>query len=824
MRLPTSPSAALLLALLLAMVAPGPAGGQVDPLSGEDEIVLRLVDFGVGNTARPGEWAGLRIELLDRGDRQREVTLRVTVPDADGDRAQYERTVATNPGQRQETWVYCRLPFQVDGALGGELLVTAHAAVEGAGEREFRAGRRLGSLQARRGRLLARTEGLVGLVGTEPLGLLRFEEAISSQFQDAGHEPLRLTQRLTPLDLPDRAVGLMQFQALLWTNEPPQRLTADQADALRTWIQWGGRLIVVVPPVGETWSAGPLNNPLADIVPRVRFQRRESVDLEPLRALLTAREASEAPLPSSAVVHTFAPLEGAAAHEARCIIADREGACIVVSRRVGLGEVALIGVDITGGQMRRYALPDADIFWNRILGRRGELITREERSIPGGRMLPGSRPTRILDSDIADEISEEGQAAAGVLLGFVVFIAYWIVAGPGLYAVLRRTKRTSHAWLGFVAAALAFTIIAWGGAALIKTRSVRASHVSVIDHVYGEPFQRTRTWVSVLTPWYGEATVRLGGDETGRQRTLAAIAPWSGPQVTLTGGFPDARGYTIAGDVPAALTYPARSTIKELVADWLGDPVWTMPRPVAAGPEEGDAALALNPGGMPSVDESAVYGALRHNLPGPLEDVLVIVVHQQRDLGGLGTPTRLISDVSAFAKAGPWAPGEPLDLVELTRRRSLAADDLPSLENWADERVTRIRGEGDLTRIGAAGPSFSDQLTYASILSQLIDPASPTQQPSTALLRESLHGFDLGRWFTRPCVIVIGHLGASSPTAPSPTPIEVDGRRIEPKGRTMVRWVYPAPAAPPAWRPQPAFSPVPAGDRDLGGAGGPGRR
>src|SRR5690606_23004905 len=92
---------------------------------------------------------------------------------------------------------------------------------------------------------------------------------------------------------------------------------------------------------------------------------------------------------------------------------------------------------------------------------------------------------------------------------------------------------------------------------------------------------------------------------------------------------------------------------------------------------------------------------------------------------------------------------------------------------------------------------------------------------AAALQRQSLHGFDLGHWFRRPCVIVIGHLSATGQRTRSPTPIEVEGRAIEPMGRTLVRWVYPAGPRPPAWQSasaanpdaqpeSPIFSPVPA--------------
>jgi hypothetical protein len=64
---------------------------------------------------------------------------------------------------------------------------------------------------------------------------------------------------------------------------------------------------------------------------------------------------------------------------------------------------------------------------------------------------------------------------------------------------------------------------------------------------------------------------------------------------------------------------------------------------------------------------------------------------------------------------------------------------------------------------------------------------------NTNLERHATHGLDLGRWFTRPCLIVFGELRDVS----SPVPIRVDGRRVESSSRVFVRWVYPLPTRTP---------------------------
>jgi hypothetical protein len=64
--------------------------------------------------------------------------------------------------------------------------------------------------------------------------------------------------------------------------------------------------------------------------------------------------------------------------------------------------------------------------------------------------------------------------------------------------------------------------------------------------------------------------------------------------------------------------------------------------------------------------------------------------------------------------------------------------------------------------------------------------------------REATHGMDLGRWFTQPCIIVIGYL--VDPNQDAPISTYVDGKAVPARGTTVVRWVYPLPDNPPKER------------------------
>src|SRR5690606_16071323 len=105
-------------------------------------------------------------------------------------------------------------------------------------------------------------------------------------------------------------------------------------------------------------------------------------DLAPLRPLLT--EAPDAALPARAVVHEFEIHEEAQPEEAVPIIVSPPNVAglppgpIVVRRTVGPGAVTLVGLDLGSQALVGRGLPDADVLWHRILGRRGELLSMPE--------------------------------------------------------------------------------------------------------------------------------------------------------------------------------------------------------------------------------------------------------------------------------------------------------------------------------------------------------------------------------------------------------------------------------------------------------------
>lgn len=802
------PSLFWLLTLLLGGWALG--AGHSRALAQNDsasigEIDLRVERFGPGNVCRQGEWVGLYVAMDDRGLEQRDVILRVQGRDADGDRPLYDTVVTSNPGTRQAFWLYTRLPFRFDQNDSLKLSVWS---AEDSGDRDesgalaYRATRQLASTSFRPARVLDKTESMIGVLGPWHFGLGAYGVAPTTGAAThslLGHELTRIVSGLEHAEIPNSYQGLMQFDALVWgaarRDADPLRLTTDQSRAIREWVTRGGHLIVVLPSVGQEWFSRA--NPLSDLLPTsMPGEQVEGFDLSTISALLSRSE--DALLPSSASIRVLesAQPDPVSAHR---VLETPDGACVVSRRIVGAGAVTVIGIDLSNPALVSSGLPDTDVFWHRVLGRRGDL---DPNSKAVSRAKPAQRNRRTFDSDIPDEIAKSGRAYVGVLLGFVVFALYWVVAGPGGFGLLARSKKKHHAWVAFVAAIGVFTAIAWTGATLIRPKRTEAVHLTFLHQVHGQETQRARTWASVLIPSYGEATISVGEDGEGGSRSTMTglVSPWEPPQsdAITQSSFPDNRAYRVDARSPDSMRVPTRSTIKQIRADWAGTPGWGS---IEALREPGQIDGRLITLG----EQGVARGRIAHSFPGALAAVTILVVQRQHRIPrpGFTIQSQPVCVANAYTLNGEWAPGEgaALSLESVTAPQST----LRSRERLEEFSSSLLR-EGKLvaanlgrTRVGDVGDRMKGVLLFPQL-------APPTFTGSGAgedlAQRSETHGLDLSHWFTQPCVIVIGHL-----TDPGiedlPIPLRVNGRPVRSgEGRTVVSWVYPLAASPPSYVPE----------------------
>ncbi len=822
------------LVVMCIAVMPGgicaqPVGGTVTGNNqGAGSVAVALETFGVGNVSRPGEWVGVRIKLTDSSPRERNVLVRLAVTDPDGDTAVAQRQLTLNPGVAQGSWLYFRLPFAFDASRG--VVASVHEALEpetGSESREYLPGKLLARqplTPTPANSVLPKTLGVLAAIGGDELGLKRYSTRLDGAgakgtYTPYGHEATEVVTGLTPAGMPDRWMGYAPMWGLVWgPGVEPTEVRGDQARAVREWVERGGHLVVVLPSVGQQWT-NPETNELHSIMPVVSVSRREGVDMEPYRALLQ-RTRTPSALSKSGVVHNFTPMAQAGPGEAIRVLNGPDGQCVVARRLVGAGMVTLIGLDLGAPSMR--ASVRADVFWHRIFGRRGSLDGGSAETLSLG--AASQREVTIYDETVSEIIEKRGRAQGGLLLGFVVFVVYWLVAGPVGYAILKNRKKTQHAWTAFVAASALFTGFAWGGASLLRPGTVEVSHMTFLDHVYGQPLSKARMWASVLLPKYGDATIAIGDPtELGSTRSPGVISAWDQPQEDAARvSFLDARDYVVDARSWETMRVPARWTIKQVQADWSGGPRWKMPRPIAAdGSTEGTLRVV---GLVPNSTTGIVDGILRHELPGALRDVVIVVVRGQSEIApvieprdpvkatsstsdssgrsrGMTTDGALFADAFMFSYS-LWKPGEDLDLSIVTRGSQGETSATRGLRRYSPVGESPSAITGFLQR--TLPPR--DWATGVAFLPLLEPPDFDTSTPAgqrASVVRVMTHGLDLARWFTSPCVIVIGVVDTNEDGngVESPVPIAVDGVLAKSSGTTIVRWVYPLPDEAPLYRP-----------------------
>ncbi len=778
------------LVAFLAAVLQAPAQTTVEETSA-GEVAITIDQFGVGNAIRPGSWGGLQVTLDYAGDQPKAAVVVWRIPDADGDIVRWRRTITLNPGAARAAtvWLYADLSIRTD--TNSISYVEVYEALDpAAGSSQARLGELLAVRPITPGGVVEPLSEVIGVIDSRSFGLdnYRIPVGLYDNYLPTGHALSEIVTGLQPESIPDRWMGLDKFSVLIWgpsQDRTPGRLTDDQATAIREWVARGGHFVVMLPRVADIWTARTGENPLDQLLPaasEVRVTPVEEAPLSLVRHLLTDDEGL-ARLSGEMHLFTFSgpglatkrPGEFVRPAETVPLMTDRLGRHVAIQRAYGTGTVSVLGLDFDSAAVRAESLPDTDVFWNRVLGRRYHAPTLAERQAleeaDQGVNWNRRRDDVFLDEEVPDQIAQSGSAAAGLLLAVLVFAAYWLLAGPGTWGALRYRKLHQHAWVAFLLAAAVFTAISWIGAALLKPRGVPTRHHTVITAVSGQELQSAVTFFGALLPDYGSTEIQIGADDTPWHSALGSFEdPRQAGQP-----FPDPRDYAIESDNPYRALVPTRATAKQMKARWLGqvEPPWGLPYT----PEYVRVTDPTDP-----ARGSALEGVLRHSFPQAPDRVVLIYVggeapfQTDRDrVEPVTERARLL--VQGLAWAYPdlnWSPGDPLDLADVTPVSDIRGD---ALDAYLDSAGARQTGVAAALYHHALPPNYGEAQTFGN---------EPVYR------KRLLYSTDLSQWLTRPCLIVFAEFSDVT----CPVPLSIDDEPARSTGKVQFRWVYPLPHTP----------------------------
>jgi hypothetical protein len=502
---------------------------------------------------------------------------------------------------------------------------------------------------------------------------------------------------------------------------------------------------------------------------------------------------------------------------------------LAVRRSVGHGSVTLVGVDIDAlhrASLASESLPQVDVFWNRILGRRADAMSASDfqrlAEMPKRRLALANQYD---DYDcgsgelVSGSIGLQGRAAGGVLATLALFGAYWLLACPLAWFALKRKKMERWSWMAFVAVALLASAAASMLSGLLGAASTELRHLTVLDAVAGADASQPRaalatTWFSAMLPGFGQTEVSVGPADA---RTNI-VTSWSPPPSGNGQRFPDTARFDQPIDEPNHMRLPSRATTSDFEVRWLGavPAAWgALPEPVAGKPL---VAVASN-SGAPRVSLS---GTLTHRLPAALKNVMLIHVSPFRHPTPQWTSdARLTLQPSAplpnagrmVALADEWAPGQEIDLAKALY--PAGAVDPAKVQPNALSKELRDRYTMPLLQVaqrnfaargvdpfGAARPTKCLEMLS---LFQILDPPAYQMNPPDAptplrITRELGRHLDLSLWLTRPCLIILGTLEGVA----TPVPVSLSGSTPQSRGDVLVRCVFPLPDEWPL-----AFQPLP---------------
>jgi hypothetical protein len=750
------------LRLLSAMaVLLGLAAG-VSGQSGAVSLRVAPEDVGLTGQVQPGQWTGMRLTLEHRGGEPRPVVCRWLVSDRDGDRVLARRELTLNPNRTQQAWLYAPLPAELARQPAWTVQVLSND------EQTLLATTRVGPRQQ-----MPLNQQPIGVMATTDLGLTAFTN------RSTRHEAATLLRGLKLENLPDRWYGLATLSTLIWTpqgGKPADIPDADVSQALRDWVRRGGHLVLSLPAFNRGWG----QSDLAELLPVGPDRMRRRTGLTPPSVLGPIRSEE----PAEVDLTLFDP----SGTDATVLARSADNNPFIVTGRHGLGRVTLIGIDLTDRAVRSMGLPFGKFgLWHRIF--RWQAPVMSESVVKAQRQnqkmnRPSGRQGVTLDKFLAPMIAMRNTAAPMLLGAIIVFLLYWLLAGPVTYFALKHRGLTHYSWLGFLAVVLLFLGVSWGGALSVQGDTSRASHFSVLTAHASQPSMHARSWLSLRVPRFGKTTVTLGESVNSDSPPPAGPNTLAAPglaRVSQGTGFADARQYTLDAADPHQAEMPFRATAKQLQLDYFGRVDSRQP---------GITAGWGMPTGELTLQNHWPVGELGHGLPSKLHDVLMVYCPGE-------------GEMPFVWRHGDWPSGTVIDigqsrqqntLSELVKRPSTYGEK----RNWEKEGflgqlVAAKAGQQfidlDPMRFSAADSELIKAIELLSFFQALPPPNFRKVElgdPPIGYERTDGRALDLTHLTQGRRLLVIGYLKS----APLPAPLTVDQESVPSEGWTVVRWIY----------------------------------
>ncbi|NLG96946.1 MAG: hypothetical protein GX491_06255 [Chloroflexi bacterium] len=518
-----------------------------------------------------GEWLPVWIELENQG-RDLDGEVRVQVSGSQGTLV-FAAEVSLPSGSRKQFPIYV-LPnnfsreLQVRLVSGGKTVATQKVTVRPQPNITFMAG------------ILAPERGAISLL---------------NGIHIPGQERPKVLVDLTLAELPDRAEALRSFDLLIINDIDTSNLSAEQAEALESWVHQGGHLVI-----GGGSSAQQVTAGLPE-------------SLLPLRVTGTVETGSEDLTELSEIAGSPVLLEGpfviarGEAVNSATVIGEAD-LPLVQERAAGAGVVDFVTLDLAGVPFSGW--PGTQALWETLVSSRAVYPEYLPFDVSPRQFRAQSLTYALSNIPTLDLPSIQG---LGVLLSI-----YILVVGPLNYLFLRWRKKMQLAWVTIPVLTVLFTAGAFGIGYAMRGSDLVLNKIAVVSIQPGGDAEVT-SYMGLFSPSQTSYEVLVDGEGLVSPMTGYDGNPWNSAAMPVSGSemvFVQGQGK------------PSR--VKGLTVNQ-----WSMQSFMSEGSWPGFGELT----GDLSIDNETLVGFVRNETGYTLTDVVVTV--QGR-----------------FARLGDMAPGE----------------------------------------------------------------------------------------------------------------------------------------------------------------------
>lgn len=618
------------------------------------------------------------------------------------------------------------------------------------------------------------------------------------------------------VDLPEDVRGYEMVDAVVYLGasvpDPAKASDEKRFRALQNYVRAGGHLVVCQPAQRDTTA------PLADLLPVDVREIAPKQDLEPLHTLATEKYQQQIRATQAEEIDTGFNGEGRRRRRDDWSLvqgpfmfarADAKPNAVVEMKlnwgggeetpylaRIGygLGCVTWVAHDLSDPAITSHAKSGWPWVWDKVLNYHNDLIivdnqTAEQQKRP----YWGANQYRDIGHTLLAGMNLSSKSKVLVSIAVVFFIAYWVVAGPGVYFYLLTKSRPQLSWFLFAFSAVVATVLTVLVVRLVVRGAPELHHVTLVRGTANEPNQIISRF-GLYIPRDGAQEIAL--PEVAPKNVSYLVAYPQHPQQQQSDvEFPAQIPYVVPihdanEEGPVAISVPYRSTAKQFEARRIGEAGGTI-----AGRGRLRATEARN------LIEGLVTNATDKRLKN------VYIVYYDED----------VKDDQVYYLPH-WEKGQTLDLNELndnTMKFIRAAGDPDTSTSATPEQKFRVRGKlgtvdnnigwssywfGMLRTENYAASNVYDDLDrevkatfpMLSLFSRLPaiknQPGAGKREDRVDVLRRGARDYDISPAVSAGRLLILAEADGDQPL---PFPLKVEGQKVEGKGTTFYQFVLP---------------------------------